>query len=49
MEFSSRLFSHNFVNAAVKTAILGRDFLEANDLVENYRCRYLTQTGTFLL
>ena len=42
-------FWHSFVNPAIKTAILGRDFLEANDLVKNYRCRYLTQTGTYLV
>ena len=48
MKFSGQLFSHNFVNPAVKMAILGREFLQANDLVENYRCRYLTQIGTFL-
>ena len=29
----SFLFSHTFINAAVKTPILGRDFLEAIDLV----------------
>ena len=34
MEFSRQLFSHTFVNAAVKTAILGRDFLEANGLLQ---------------
>ena len=49
MEFSGQLFSHNFVNIAIKTAILGHDFFEANDLVENYRCPYLTQTGTCLV
>ena len=49
MEFSGQLFSHTFVNAAIKTARLGRDFSEANYLVENYRCRYLTQTGTCLV
>ena len=49
MEFSHQLFNHTFINAAVKMAILGRDFLKSNDLVENYRCRYLTQTGTCLI
>ena len=39
MEFSGQLFSRTFVNAAVKTPILGRDFLEANDLVDNYHYR----------
>ena len=49
MEFSGQLFSHTFVNATVKTPILGRDFLKANDPVENYRCCYLTQTDTCLV
>ena len=38
MEFSGQLFNHTFINATIKMAFLGRDFYEANDLVENYRC-----------
>ena len=34
MEFCGQLFSNTFVNAAIKTPILGSDFLESKNLVE---------------